>query len=84
MTPKIDFLLIAVVTITPKGSMNTVNLEKLYCSLSKIMNNKQVLIYGVLEFVRNIHFKKLIKLQNLLKYFTVARLGSEVSFNHIW
>ena len=44
------------------------------------MNSKQALVYGVLEsrndlrsvFVGQIRFKKLMKFQNLLKYFTVA------------
>ena len=57
------------------------------------MNNKQVLIYGLLEstndlrsiFVGQIHFKKLMKFQ---KYFTVALPGpgtrNKVSFNYIY
>ena len=48
------------------------------------MNNKQVLVYGLLEstsdwgsvFVGHIHFKKLMNFENLLKYFTVAWPGS--------
>ena len=43
-------------------------LKKLLCSLSKIMNNKHVLVYGLLKsndlkriFVGHIHFKKLLK-----------------------
>ena len=60
------------------------------------MNSKEVLVYGVLEsrndlrsvFVGQIRFKKLMKFQNLLKYFTVAWPGSgtrnKVSFNHIY
>ena len=48
------------------------------------MNNKQVLIYGLLEstsdlgrvFVGHIHFKKLMNFENLLKYFIVAWPGS--------
>ena len=67
MTPKSDFLLIGTGTIEPEGSMNTANFGKIHCSLSKIMNNKQVLVYGLLEstndlrsiFVGHIHFKKL-------------------------
>ena len=69
MTPKSDFLLIGAKTITPKGSMNTANFGETDCSLSKIMSNKQALVYGVLEstndlrsvFVGHIHFKKLTK-----------------------
>ena len=72
MTPKSNFFLIGARTITPKGSMNThkkKNLEKPHCLLSKIMNNKQVLVYRLLQlknnlrsiFVENIHSKKLMK-----------------------
>ena len=71
MTPKSKFFLIGAGTITPKGSMNTQkkNLEKPHCLLSKIMNNKQVLVYGLLQltnnlrsiFAENIHSKKLMK-----------------------
>ena len=46
---KNDFLLIGAETITPKGSMNPANCGKLQCLVSKIMNNKQVLFYGLLE-----------------------------------
>ena len=49
MTPQRDFSLIGVGTITPKGSMNTANVEKTCYSLSEIMNNKQVLVNGLLE-----------------------------------
>ena len=50
--------------------MNTVNFGKLHCSLSKIMNNKQVLVYGVLGsrndlrsiFIGHTHFKKLLRI----------------------
>ena len=96
IAPKSDFLLIEAGTITPKGSMNTANMEKLHCLLSKIMNNKQVLVYGVLEstndlrsiFMGHIHFKKLMNFENILKYFTVACPGSgtrnKVSFNYIY
>ena len=60
------------------------------------MNNKQVLVYGVLEwtndlksvFVRHIHFKKLMKFRKFINYFTVAWPGSgtrgKVSFNHVY
>ena len=48
------------------------------------MNNKQVLVYGLLEltnafgsiFVRHIHFKKLWNFENLLKCFAFAWPGS--------
>ena len=54
-------------TVTSRGPITQQILEKLHCLLSKIMNNKQVLIYGVLEstidlrsiFVGHINFKKL-------------------------
>ena len=77
MKPKSDFLLVRAETITLKESMNAANFEKPHCSLSKIMNNKQVLVYGLLEstndsrsiFVEHIHFKKLMNFQ---KYFAVA------------
>ena len=96
MTPKSDFLLTGAGTRTPKGSITQQILEKLHCSLSKIMNNKQLLVYGVLGstndlrsvFVGHIYFKKLMNFENLLKYFTVAWPGSgtrnKVSFNHIY
>ena len=63
---KNDFLLIEAGTITPKRSMNLGHFGKLHCLLSKIMNSKQVLVHGLLEwtndlrriFVEHIHFKK--------------------------
>ena len=53
--------------------MKIANFGKLHCLLSKIMSNKQVLVYGVLEltndlrrvFVRHIHFKKLMKFRKI-------------------
>ena len=49
-TSKSDFLLTGAGTITPKAFIKTKQiLENLHCSLSKIKNNKQVLVYGVLE-----------------------------------
>ena len=60
------------------------------------MNNKQVLVYRVLEstkdlrnvFVGHIHFKKLMKSQKFIEIFTVAWPGSvarnKVSFNHVY
>ena len=77
MTPKSDFLLTGARTITPKGSRNTANFGKIHCSLSKIMNNKQVLVYGALEstndlrsvFVGHIYFKKLMKFQKFIEIF---------------
>ena len=58
--------------------------EKLHCSLGKIMKNRQVLVCGVLEstidlrsiYVGRLHFKKLMKFKNLLKYSIVAWPGS--------
>ena len=49
--------------------------EKLHCLLGKIMNNKQVIVYGLLEstndlrsiFVEHIYFKKLMKLQKCVE-----------------
>ena len=77
MTPKSDFLIIGVGTIAPKGSMNTANFRKTSLSVSKIMNNKQVLIYVVLEstndlrsvFVGHIYFKKLMKFRKFIETF---------------
>ena len=77
MTPKSDFLLIGVGTITSKGPWTKQILEKLHCSLSKIINNKQVLAYGLLEstndlrgiFAGHIHFKKLMKFRKFTEIF---------------
>ena len=77
MTPKSDFLPIVAGTVTPKGSINTVNFGKTSLFLEKIMNNKQVLFYGVIEstndlrsiFVGHIHFKKLMKLRKFIEIF---------------
>ena len=60
--------------------MNTADFGKINCPLSKIMNNKQVLVYGVLEStndlisvsVGHIHFKKLMKFRQIIDYFAVA------------
>ena len=57
--------------------MNTGSFEKLYCLLSKIMRNKQVLVYGMLEstkdlrnvFVGHIHFKKTMKFRKFIEIF---------------
>ena len=70
MIPKTDFLLICAGTITPKGSINSGNFEKLHCSLSKIINNKQVLVYGVLETKNDLW--NLWNFENLLAYFCAA------------
>ena len=51
--------------------------EKLHCLLGKIMNNKQVIVYGLLEstndlrsiFVGHIHFKKLMKFRKFIEIF---------------
>ena len=61
--------------------------KKYYCSLSKIMNKKQVLVYGLLEstnglrsiFVENIHFKKLMIFQKFIELFhcCMTRLKNE-------
>ena len=95
MTPKSDFWVIGAETITPKGSMNKANLEK-FCSLSKIMNNKQVIVDGVLEstndlrsvFVGHNHFKKLMKFWKFIEIFhwrmTSSGKINKVSFNHIY
>ena len=83
---------------THRGPWTHQTLEKRHCSLSKIMNNKQVLVheYELLEstshlrsiFMGHIHLKKLMNFENLLKYFTVAWPGygtrKKVSFNHIY
>ena len=78
MTPKRGFLLVGTGIITPKGSINTANSEKLRYLLSKTMSNKKVLTYRLLEsandlrsiFVRHIHFKKLvIKFQKFIEIF---------------
>ena len=45
--------------------------------MGKIMNNKQVIVYGVLKstnnlrsiYVRHIHFKKLMKFQKFIEIF---------------
>ena len=71
-------------TVTSRGPITQQILEKLHCLLSKIMNNKQVLIYGVLEstidlrsiFVGHINFRKLLNFENWSKCFTVAWPGS--------
>ena len=71
-------------TVTSRGPITQQILEKLHCLLSKIMNNKQVLIYGVLEstidlrsiFVGHINLKKLLNFENWSKCFTVAWPGS--------
>ena len=55
--------------------MNTENLKRLYCLLSKIMSNKQVLVCGMLEstndlrriFVGHIGFKKLMKFRRFIE-----------------
>ena len=68
MTPKSAFLL-------NSGRDNNTQI-----CFSNILNNKQGLVYGVLESTNDlrsisaghIHFKKLRNLENLLKYFTVA------------
>ena len=52
-------------------------LFQLHCLLNKIMSNKQVLVYGVLEstnnlrsaFVGHIHFKKLMKFRKFIGIF---------------
>ena len=70
ITPKSDFLLIGAETTTPKGFHKQKILEKLCSSFSKIMNNKKVFVYGLLEstndlrsiFVGHIDFKKLKKI----------------------
>ena len=70
ITPKSDFLLIGAETTTPKGFHKQKILEKLCSSFSKIMNNKKVFVYGLLEstndlrsiFVGHIDFKKLMKI----------------------
>ena len=77
MIPNGDFLLIGAGKIIPKGFMNTADFGKTSCSWSKIMNNKQVLVYGVLEStndLRNfcmgrIHFKELLKYQKSIEIF---------------
>ena len=77
IAPRSDFLLIEARTITPKRSMNTENMEKPHCLLSKIMNNKQVRVYGVVEstndlrsiFMGHIHFKKLMKFRKYIEIF---------------
>ena len=67
--------------------MNNANAKKIHCSLSKIMNNKQALVYGMLEstndlrsvFVGYIHFKKLMKLRKFIAIFhcCVTRLKNK-------
>ena len=67
--------------------MNTVNMEKRHCLLSKIMNNKQVRVYGVLEstndlrstLMGHIHFKKLMKFRKYIEIFhsCMARLRNK-------
>ena len=49
MASKSDFLLIGTWTITPKESMNTANFGKTSLFVEYDLNNKQELIYGVLE-----------------------------------
>ena len=63
--------------------------------LSKIVYNKQVLVYGVLEltndlrsvFVGHIYFKKLLKFLKFIEIFHCCMTGSgtrnKISFNHI-
>ena len=60
------------------------------------MNNKEVLVYGLLESTNDLRtiflgtsiLRNLLNFKNVMKYFTVAWPGSEtrnkVSFNHIY
>ena len=77
--------------------MNTANLEKLHCLLSKIRSNKQVLVYGLLDltndlkiiFVGHIHFEKLMKFRKFIEIFRCCmnRIRSKkykFSFNYIY
>ena len=66
-------------TITPKRFHKQKILEKLRSSFSKIMNNKKVLVYGLLEstndlrtiFVGHIDFKKLMKIWKFIEIYSL-------------
>ena len=68
--------------------------KKIHCLLSKMINNNQLVVYGVLDSTNELRsifvgqYMKLWNFENLLNYFTVAWPGSEtrnkVSFDHIY